>query len=81
MAEGKKMKIYDTKWTNPATGEVERETHYSLTEAKRWMKERQGSRGFITKVWANGEWEPCGEITLKGRNSVQMSNQARATYD
>ncbi|WP_296864922.1 hypothetical protein [uncultured Methanobrevibacter sp.] len=44
------------------------------------MKDRPGSSGHITKVYSNGDWEPCGEIVLKGRNSVQMSTQTTATY-
>lgn len=74
------MKIYNTSWKNPSTGEIERETFYTLTPAKQWMKQREGSTGSITKVWSNGEWEPCGKIELKGRNSVKMSNQTTATY-
>ena len=73
------MKIYDTTHT-AADGKEERGQFYSLTEAKKWMRERPGSRGTITKVWANGEWEPCGEITLVGSNATRMSNQRTATY-
>ena len=74
------MKIYNTSWQNPSTGEIKREVFYTLTTAKQWMKQREGSTGSITKVWSNGDWEPCGEIKLTGRNSVKMSNQTTATY-
>ena len=73
------MKLYTTTHKK-ADGEVEQETFYSLTATKAWMKQRPGSKGSITKVYCNGDWEPCGEITLKGSNAVQMSNQRTATY-
>ena len=73
------MKIYNTSYKLD-DGTYESETFYNLTDAKKWMKERPGSTGTITKVWGNGDWEPCGEITLKGSNAVKMSNQTTATY-
>ena len=72
------MKTYDTVYSD--NGRQERETFSSLTAAKKWMRSRPGSKGYITKVYANGDFEPCGEITLNGRNAVQMSNQTTATY-
>ena len=39
----------------------------SLAEAKKEMR-RTGKKGEKVKVWANGDWEPCGEILLKGSN-------------
>ena len=41
------------------------EEFHSLSAAKRLMKQHKGSVGTITKVWANGEWEPMGKIELK----------------
>ena len=32
------------------------------------------AQGFITKVWSNGDWEPAGEITLKGSNKTFIAN-------
>lgn len=62
----------------------ENQTHFTATAAKRWMKERiklgHEVTGSKTKVYANGDWEPCGPIVLKGSNAVQMSNQTTATY-
>ncbi len=51
----------------------------SLTAAKKEMK-RTGQSGHKVKVYADGEWVPCGEITLKGPNrcrivGARMSNQ------
>ena len=73
------MKIYDVCYKRSDTF-TEKDVFYSLAEAKRWMKERPGSKGFITKIYSNGDWEPCGEIVLDGKNSVQMSNQTTRTY-
>ena len=63
------MKIYTV---------VNRETDYqedffSLPEAKKAMRENN-AKGFITKVWSNGDWEPAGEITLKGSNKTFIAN-------
>ena len=43
----------------------------SLTEAKAEMR-RTGLPGSKVKVWANGDWEPCGEIKLKGSNRCRI---------
>ena len=43
----------------------------SLTEAKAEMK-RTGLTGSKVKVWANGDWEPCGEIKLRGSNRCHI---------
>lgn len=62
------------------------ETFYKLVNAKKRMKEllAEGHNvvGTKTKVYANGEWEPCGEITLKGSNKTFVANtkQAKAGY-
>lgn len=43
----------------------------SLKAAKAEMK-RTGKKGEKVKVYANGDWEPCGEITLKGSNRCRL---------
>lgn len=43
----------------------------SLTAAKKEMK-RTGLPGEKVKVWANGDWENCGEIKLKGNNKIRI---------
>ena len=55
-----------------------REDFYSLSEAKKAMKEND-AEGFITKVWSNGDWEPAGEITLKGTNKTFIANTRQTT--
>lgn len=69
------MKIYTV-----TTKDGESKTFYDLPSAKKYMKANEGSRGDITKVWSNGDWEPCGEIKLAGRNSVKMSNEKSPNY-
>lgn len=53
----------------------------SLTAAKKAMKEHN-AKGTKTKVYSNGDWEPCGEIVLKGSNKTFMANtrQTKAGY-
>lgn len=43
----------------------------SLTEAKKEMR-RTGKKGEKVKIWANGDWESCGEILLKGSNRCHI---------
>lgn len=50
------------------------EEFHSLSEAKKRMKQYKGSVGTITKVWANGEWEPMGKIDIKGCNKTFAAN-------
>ena len=55
---------------------------YSVAAAKKEMKRliREGCTdvcGNKTKVWSNGDWENCGEITLTGSNSTFMANSPR----
>ncbi len=71
------MKIYTV--VNEEQGYSEDFT--SLTAAKKAMREHNG-QGFITKVWANGDWEPMGEIKLKGSNKTMCANcrQKKAGY-
>lgn len=47
------------------------EEFQSLTAAKGEMK-RTGKEGVKVKVWANGDWENCGEIKLKGSNRIRI---------
>jgi GH25 family lysozyme M1 (1,4-beta-N-acetylmuramidase) len=57
------------------------ERFYKLTDAKRAMKEH-GARGYKTKIYANGDFVDCGEITLKGDNRTWIANTRmnRANY-
>ena len=45
--------------------------HFSLKSAKKEMK-RTGLCGRKVKVYANGEWIPCGEIKLNGSNRCRI---------
>ena len=63
------MRIYDV--INNETGYREQFTKLSL--AKKAMKEHN-ARGYITKVYSNGDWVDCGEITLKGSNKTFVAN-------
>ena len=71
------MKIYTVE--NLESGY--RDEFTSLTEAKKAMREHD-AQGFITKVWANGDWEPMGEIKLNGSNRTMCANcrQKKAGY-
>lgn len=54
------------------------ETFHTLPMAKKRMKElmNQGHEvsGSKTRVYANGDWEPCGEISLTGTNKTFIAN-------
>ena len=54
------------------------ETFHHLITAKRRMKElmKEGHEvtGSKTKVYSNGEWEPCGSISLTGSNKTFLAN-------
>ena len=64
----------------------ESETYYSLSAAKKAMKEliKQGHEvsGSKTKIYSNGDWIPCGEITLTGSNKTFIANtrMTKANY-
>ena len=47
------------------------EEYFSLMRAKAEMK-RTGKPGSKVKVYANGEWVPCGEIKLNGSNRCHI---------
>lgn len=61
--------------------EEEEHEFHSATEAKRFMMAHEGSVGQKVRVRANGEWEPVGEIKLRGRNSYKMSNRDSYRYE
>lgn len=63
------MKIYNV-WDSE-TGYAE--TFYSLSAAKKAMKEHNAS-GSITQVWSDGTWEPLGKIELKKSNKTFCAN-------
>ena len=66
------MTVYTIYWKE--NNENKCETVYSLSAAKKLMKEHPGSTGNKTKVYSNGEWVPCGPITLKGSNKTFIEN-------
>lgn len=68
------MKIYSV--SNSESGY--RETFYSISEAKKAMK-TNNAKGYITKVWSNGDWENLGEIKLKGNNKTFVANSRQKT--
>lgn len=47
---------------------------YSLKQAKQIMKAHPNSTGSKTKIYANGDWVPCGPIKLKGSNKTFIAN-------
>lgn len=49
------------------------EDFYNLTKAKKAMKEHN-AKGYIYKIYANGDFENCGEIVLKGSNKTFIAN-------
>ena len=49
------------------------EDFYNLTEAKKAMKEHN-AKGYIYKIYANGDFENCGEIILNGSNKTFIAN-------
>lgn len=50
------------------------ETVYSVSVAKKIMKAHPGSTGDKMKVYANGDWVPCGPIILNGSNKTFIAN-------
>lgn len=54
------------------------EEFYSLSAAKKAMKEHN-AKGFITVIRSNGDWEPMGEIKLKGSNASMLAGATRQT--
>ena len=60
------MRIYTV-----SNGQDYCEEFYNLSAAKKAMKEHN-AKGFITVVRSNGDWEPMGEIKLKGSNASML---------
>ena len=52
------------------------EEFFNLTAAKKAMKEHN-AKGQKFKIYSNGEWVDCGEITLKGNNKTFIANSPR----
>ena len=67
------MRIYSV-----SNGQDYREDFYSLSAAKTAMKESD-AQGFITVVRSNGDWEPMGEIKLKGSNGSMLAGATKQT--
>lgn len=55
-------------------GNMISETVYSISAAKKIMKMHPGSTGEKIKVYANGDWVPCGPIVIKGSNKSFIAN-------
>ena len=49
------------------------EEFYNLNSAKAAMKEHN-AKGYIYKIYSNGDFENCGEIKLKGNNKTFIAN-------
>lgn len=51
-------------------------TFFSLAPAKKLIKQNidKYAGSSITKTWANGDWENCGEIKLTGCNKTFIAN-------
>lgn len=58
-------------------GIEQNEEVYSISIAKKIMKEHPGATGSKIKVYANGNWVNCGEITLKGSNKSFIANSPK----
>ena len=63
-----KMRIYEV-----INDKGYQERFYNLTDAKKAMKTHD-ARGYITKVYSNGDWVDCGEIRLKASNKAFVAN-------
>ena len=61
-----------------SNGQDYREDFYSLPAAKKAMKEHN-AKGFITVVRSNGDWEPIGEIKIKGSNASMLAGATKQT--
>lgn len=67
------MRIYTV-----SNGQDYCEDFYNLSAAKKAMKEHN-AKGFITAVRSNGDWEPMGEIKLKGSNASMLAGATKQT--
>lgn len=55
----------------------QRDEVYSVSAAKKIMKEHPGATASKVKVYSNGDWVNCGEITLNGSNKSFIANSPR----
>ena len=55
----------------------QREEVYSVSAAKKFMKEHPSATATKVKVYSNGDWINCGEITLKGSNKSFIANSPK----
>ncbi len=69
------MTIYNVTWEE--NGERKHEELYTLNAAKKLMRQHPGATGSKTKIYSNGDWVNCGEITLKGSNASFIANSPR----
>ncbi len=67
------MRIYTV-----TDGQDYHEDFYNLAAAKKAMKEHN-AKGYITVVRSNGDWEPMGEIKLKGSNASILAGATKQT--
>lgn len=49
------------------------EEFYNLTSAKKAMKEHN-AKGYIYKIYSNGDMVSCGEISIKSNNKTFVAN-------
>ena len=49
---------------------------YNISAAKKAMKE-YNAKGTKFKIYSNGDWVDCGEITLSGSNKTYIANSPR----
>jgi hypothetical protein len=49
------------------------EEFYNLTSAKKAMKEHN-AKGYIYKIYSNGDMVSCGEIAIKSNNKTFVAN-------
>ena len=68
------MKIYIV--TNSDTNYSEE--FYNLTSAKKAMKENN-AKGYIYKIYSNGDMVSCGEIKLNTSNKTYIANSKQTT--
>lgn len=54
-------------------------THHTLSSAKKeikrlWKEGFDDAEGSMTKIYSNGDWEPCGKIAMTGCNKIFIAN-------
>ena len=75
--DNKNMTEYQVIYKNENEPDKTVEVFFSVKAAKACMKQHPGARGYKTKIYRNGEWEPMGEITLTGSNKSFLANSPR----